>query len=180
MGSVRLKIIAVIVAILVLVLTYFVGKNNGYDNGYKTGYDVGYANALESVTPVEKPKNDTVQVATAVKTETQTTVRPKTQQEITHNTPAVQITTKEPTVQATVNGKKYEFKPQSQILETGIATTATINVKIPERRWVAGVGYGKDKKVSYMLKAPIGKSAVGVWLAGQDKHNVMGGISISF
>ena len=59
-------------------------------------------------------------------------------------------------------------------------TTGVISVRVPERRWVAGIGYGKDRKVSYMLKAPIGKSAVGVWVAGSGKKNFMGGLSVSF
>lgn len=172
----KYKVIAIVISLIVV---FFIGRYFGYNSGYEIGYNKGYAVALESITPIEKPKQDTVQVATAIKTETVTSVRPKTTEEIKQNAPAVQINTKPPTVVASVNGNKYEFKPQTEILQTGVQTTAAINVKIPERRWSIGLGVGKNKRPAYMLKAPI-KGAVGAWIAGQDKHNVMGGISISF
>ena len=121
-------------------------------------------------------KQDTVQVGTSVSTCTETYVKPKQSKEA----PSVVIKTEEPKIIATVNGKKYDFKPQSEVLDTTVKTTGVINVRIPERRWVAGIGYGKDKKVHYMLKAPIGKSAVGVWMSGSGKSNFAGGLSVSF
>ena len=166
--------IAVAVAIIAL------GVYGGYcygENQYKKGYNAGYTACAESMSvPIVVQKPDTVQASVGVATTTTTTVRPKTKED----TASVVVKTEAPKVVATVNGKKYDFKPQSQVLDTTITTTGTINVRIPERRWVVGVGYSKDKSVGYMLKAPIGKSAVGVWVAGSGKKNVMGGLSVSF
>lgn len=169
-------LIAVLCVILIALTCFFSGRDIGYKNGYKAGYDAGYTECAETMTMPFEVKHDTVQASVAVQTSTQTTVRPKTAQD----TASVVIKTEEPKIVATVNGKKYDFKPQSQVLDNTVTTTGVINVRVPERRWVAGIGYGKDKKVSYMLKAPIGKSAVGVWVAGSGKHNVMGGVSVSF
>lgn len=171
----KIELFLLVLGIVGVIVGYQCGKSDGYDIGYKKGY--GEAIAVVTPKPVNKP--DVVSAGVAVQTTTTTTVRPKTQQEIVSNAPAVQINTKPPTVVASVNGNKYEFKPQSEILQTGVQTTAAINVKIPERRWSIGLGVSKNKKPAYMLKAPI-KGAVGAWIAGQDKHNVMGGISISF
>lgn len=171
----KFEIFLLVLGIVGAIIGYQCGKSDGYDIGYKKGY----GEAIAVVTPKPVQKTDTVSTGVAVQTTTTTSVRPKTQQEIKENAPAVQINTKPPTVVASVNGNKYEFKPQTEILQTGVQTTAAINVKIPERRWSIGLGVGKNKKPAYMLKAPI-KGAVGAWIAGQDKHNVMGGISISF
>ena len=167
------RIAVVVIAMLVGVAC---GYKLAYSRYYMARYDEGYAHALETVAVPIEVKKDAVQVATAVQTTTQTVVRPKQSKEA----PSVVIKTEEPKIVATVNGKKYDFKPQSEYLDTTVKTTGVINVRIPERRWVAGIGYGKDKKVHYMLKAPIGKSAVGVWVAGSGKKNVMGGLSVSF
>lgn len=165
------------IALVVLVALALAG---GYYYGtkqYRAGYDKGYVAGVESVHSVPiKEKPDTVQTVATVKTEAKTVVRPKAQQD----TASVAVKVEKPVITATVNGKKYDFKPQSEVLDTTVKTTGVISVRVPERRWVAGIGYGKDKKVSYMLKAPIGKSAVGVWVAGSGKHNVMGGLSVSF
>ena len=167
----KIEIFLIVLAIIGIICGYFVGKNTGYKNGY----DTGYANALESITPVEKPKPDTVQVATAIKTETETHVKPKTSEKQAD----VVVNTAPPVIHASVNGKKYDFKPKSEYLDTTVKTTGVINVKVPERKYTFGIGYGKDRKVSYMLKVPV-KNAVGVWVAGSNKNNVMGGLSISF
>lgn len=166
-----------IIAIVVIVVIALCG---GYYYGtmqYKAGYDKGYAVGVESVHSVPAKKEaDTVQTVATVQTEAKTVVRPKTQQD----TASVAVKVEQPKIVATVNGKKYDFKPQSEVLDTTVKTTGVISVRVPERRWVAGIGYGKDSKVSYMLKAPIGKSAVGVWVAGSGKKNFMGGLSVSF
>lgn len=165
------------IAIVVIIAIALCG---GYYYGtrqYSAGYDKGYTAGVESVHSVPiKEKPDTVHTVATVKTETQTVVRPKTQQD----TASVAVKVEQPKIVATVNGKKYDFKPQSEVLDTTVKTTGVISVRVPERRWVAGIGYGKDHKVSYMLKAPIGKSAVGVWVAGSGKKNFMGGLSVSF
>lgn len=164
--------IAVVIVMLGIIGGYYYGENQ-----YKKGYDAGYTACAESMSvPIVVQKPDTVQASVGVATTTTTMVRPKTKED----TASVVVKTEAPKVVATVNGKKYDFKPQSQVLDTTITTTGTINVRIPERRWVVGVGYSKDKSVGYMLKAPIGKSAVGVWVAGSGKKNVMGGLSVSF
>lgn len=168
----QLKIAVVVVLIVV---ACFLGYKYG-EKQYTAGYNAGYTNALESVSIPIEVKQDTVQVGTTIATTTETYVKPK--KDVSE--PSVVIKTEEPKITATVNGKKYDFKPQSQVLDTTITTTGTINVRIPERRWVVGVGYSKDKSVGYMLKAPIGKSAVGVWVAGSGRKNVMGGLSVSF
>lgn len=165
------------IALVVLVALALAG---GYYYGtrqYRAGYDKGYVAGVESVHSVPiKEKPDTVQTVATVQTEAKTVVRPKT----TASEPSVAVKVEQPKIVATVNGKKYDFKPQSEVLDTTVKTTGVISVRVPERRWVAGIGYGKDKKVSYMLKAPIGKSAVGVWVAGSGKKNFMGGLSVSF
>ena len=166
-----------IIAIVVLVAIALCG---GYYYGtrqYRAGYDKGYVAGVESVHSVPiKEEADKVQTVATVQTEAKTVVRPKT----TASEPSVAVKVEKPVITATVNGKKYDFKPQSEVLDTTVSTTGVISVRVPERRWTAGIGYCKDKKVSYMLKAPIGKSAVGVWVAGSGKHNVMGGLSVSF
>ena len=166
--------------IITLIVLVTIALCGGYYYGtrqYRAGYDKGYVAGVESVHSVPiKEKPDTVQTVATVQTSTQTVVRPKT----TASEPSVAVKVEQPKIVATVNGKKYDFKPQSQVLDTTISTTGVISVRVPERRWVAGIGYGKDKKVSYMLKAPIGKSAVGVWVAGSGKKNFMGGLSVSF
>lgn len=167
----KINILLFILCIVIAIGSYVYGKNNGY----KDGYEHGYAVALESITPIEKPKSDTVQTAVAIKTETETHVKPKTSEKQED----VVIKTTPPVIHASVNGKKYDFKTQSEYLNTEIKTTGVINVNLPERKNVFGIGYGKDRKVSYMLKVPV-KNAIGVWVAGSNKNNVMGGVSISF
>lgn len=168
----RYIVIVIVVALCILGSGYYYGTRQ-----YKAGYDKGYVAGVESVHNVpDKKEADTVQTVATVQTEAKTVVRPKTQP----TEPSVAVKVEKPTITATVNGKKYDFKPQSEVLDTTVKTTGVISVRVPERRWVAGIGYGKDKKVSYMLKAPIGKSAVGVWIAGSGKSNVMGGLSVSF
>lgn len=172
MNNTILKYIAIAVAITAI--GYIYGERR-YNNGYKVGYDIGYADAMETVQVPIEVKPDTVQTVATVQTVTETVVRPKTKPD----EPSVVIKTKEPEIVASVNGKKYDFKPTHELLETGIKTTGVISVKVPERKYSFGIGYGKDKKVSYMLKVPV-KNAVGLWVAGSGKKNFMGGVSISF
>lgn len=168
--------LAVAVAVAIIALGVYGGYRYG-TRQYKSGYDAGYVAGVESVHSVPiKEKPDTVQTVATVKTETQTVVRPKTQQD----TASVAVKVEKPVITATVNGKKYDFKPQSEVLDTTVKTTGVISVRVPERRWTAGIGYGKDRKVSYMLKAPICKSSVGLWVACSGKKNFMGGLSVSF
>lgn len=163
-----LELALIVVAIVAVIVAYNTGKKDGYKDGYK----IGYADGIKIET--EKPKSDTVQTVAKIETKTTTTVRPKTKDD----TAEVVINTTPPVVKASVNGQKYEFKPQSEVLQTGIATTATLNIKVPERRWTIGLGTDGHKP-AYMVKAPI-KDAIGVWVAGSGKDKVMGGLSISF
>lgn len=170
------KLIAAVIAVILTAIACYYLHYASYTRGYKTGYDAGYAEAVRAATAQrETAQRDTVTAHTAVTTTTTTTVRPRQ----TASEPAVQVVTEAPKIVAAVNGKKYEFKPESEILQTGVKTTAAISVRIPERKW--SIGLGTDgRKAAYMLKAPIGKSAVGVWVAGSGKHKIMGGVSISF
>lgn len=169
----QLKIAVVVVLIIVAcILGYKYGEKQ-----YTAGYNAGYTNALESVSIPIEIKKDTVQVGTTIATTTETYVKPK--KDVSE--PSVVIKTEEPKIVASVNGKEYKFEPKSEYLGTTVKTTGVINVRIPERRWTAGIGYGKDKKVHYMLKAPISKnSAVGLWISGSGKSNFAGGLSVSF
>lgn len=159
----------IIISIVSIIVAYTIGKKDGYKDGYK----VGYADGIK-IEETEKPKSDTVQTVAKVETTTTTTIRPKT----TADKADVVIKTTPPTVTASVNGKKYEFKPQNEILETGIKTTATLNIKVPERRWTVGIGTDGHKP-AYMIKAPI-RNAVGIWMAGSGRSKIMGGLSVSF
>lgn len=172
----NVKHICILAAAVGAILLILAGCKKLYDKGYAAGYDAGYTACAESMSVPIEVKQDTVQVGTTVSTCTETYVKPKKNKE----EPSVVVKTEAPKIVATVNGKKYDFKPQSEYLDTTVKTTGVINVRIPERRWVAGIGYGKDKKVHYMLKAPIGKSAVGVWMSGSGKSNFAGGLSVSF
>lgn len=167
--------IQIAVVVVLIVVDCFIGYKYG-EKQYTAGYNAGYTNALESVSIPIEVKQDTVQVGTTIATTTETYVKPKKDA----SEPSVVIKTEEPKIVATVNGKKYDFEPKSEYLGTTVKTTGVINVRIPERRWTAGIGYGKDKKVHYMLKAPIGKSAVGLWISGSGKSNFAGGLSVSF
>lgn len=167
-------IIVIVIAIVVALIGYF-GYKAGYNVGYNIGYNIGYTEAVELMAPLPTPKPDTVQETVTLQTTTETVVKPKP----TPETPNVVITTEKPTITASVNGKKYDFDLQHEFLSTGIKTTGVLNVKVPERKFVVGLGVANERKPAYMLKVPV-KNAVGVWIAGSGKKNIMGGISISF
>lgn len=179
MKYISIKNICILVGIVAVILLILTGCKKLYDKGYTAGYDAGYTACAETMSVPIEVKQDTVQVGTTVSTCTETYVKPKKNA----SEPSVVIKTEEPKIIATVNGKKYDFKPQSEVLDTTVKTTGVINIKtnIPERKWVAGIGYGKDRKVHYLLKAPVSKnSAVGVWISGSGKSNFAGGLSVSF
>ena len=170
-NSKNICIFTAVIAVILLILT---GCKRLYDKGYEAGYDAGYTACAEAMSiPIEVKPNQTV---ATVKTVTETVVKPKTKP----GEPSVVIKTKEPEIVASVNGKKYDFKPTTEILETGIKTTGVISVKIPERKTVVGVGTD-GRHVAGMIKVPvkIGTDATGLWIAGT-KGKVMGGVSISF
>ena len=164
-------VVAVAVLVCFLLGGYYYGKEQ-----YKNGYNAGYTHALESMSvPIEVvQKPDTATVQTGVVTTVEATVKPKP----TPTTPDVVITTEAPKVSASVNGKEYTFDAKSEYLQAGAKTSASISVKIPERRWTIGLGTD-GRKASYMLKAPI-KGAVGLWIAGSGREKIMGGVSVSF
>lgn len=166
-------LIAVLCVILIALACFFSGRDIGYKNGYKAGYDAGYTECAETMTMPFEVKHDTVQASVAVQTSTQTTVRPKTAQD----TASVVIKTEEPKIVATVNGKKYDFNPQTQVLGATTTTTGVINVRIPERKWHVGIGTD-GKHLAGTIKIPV-KDAIGVWVSGT-KGKVIGGVSISF
>ena len=166
----------ILIGIIVLVVALVGGYQYGSyqrDLGYKAGWTAAIKSTASVPAVPERP--DTVQAQTAVVTQTETVVRPKT----ASDKASVVITTEKPVVTATVNGKTYDFKPQTEVLQTGVKTYGTVNIRIPERRWVVGLGTD-GRRAAYMLKAPIGKSAVGLWVAGSGREKVMGGLSVSF
>ena len=165
------------ILICIIVLVAALG---GYRYGvrqYDLGYKAGWTAAVEATAsvPAVPEQHDTVQAQAAVVTQTETVVRPKT----TSDTASVVVKTEAPKVAATVNGKQYTFDAKTEVLQTGVKTYGTVNIRVPERRWVVGLGTD-GKRAAYMVKAPIGKSAVGLWVAGSGRDKVMGGLSISF
>jgi len=165
-------LITIVVLIAVLIGGYRYGVRQ-YDLGYREGWTAAIESTAYAPAVPERP--DTVQTQAAVVTQTETVVRPKT----ANDKASVVITTEKPVVTATVNGKAYDFKPQTEVLQTGVKTYGTVNIRIPERRWVVGLGTD-GKRAAYMVKAPIGKSAVGLWVAGSGRKKIMGGLSVSF
>lgn len=162
-------VVAVAVLLCFLLGGYYYGKDE-----YKKGYNAGYTYALESMSVPVVQKPDTATVQTGVVTTVEATVKPKP----TPTTPDVVITTEAPKVSASVNGKEYTFDAKSEYLQAGAKTSASISVKIPERRWTIGLGTD-GRRASYMLKAPI-NGAVGLWIAGSGRDKIMGGLSVSF
>lgn len=165
-------LITIIVLAVVLIGGYRYGSYQR-DLGYKAGWTAAIESTAYAPAVPERP--DTVQTQAAVVTHTETVVRPKT----TSDTASVVIKTDAPKVAATVNGKPYTFDAKSEVLQTGVKTYGTVNIRVPERRWVVGLGTD-GRRAAYMVKAPIGKSAVGLWVAGAGRDKVMGGLSVSF
>lgn len=165
-------LITIIVLVAVLVGGYRYGSYQR-DLGYKAGWTAAIESTAYAPAAPERP--DTVQAQTAVVSKTETVVRPKT----ASDTASVVVTTEKPVVAATVNGKPYTFDAKTEVLQTGVKTYGTVNIRVPERRWVVGLGTD-GKRAAYMLKAPIGKSAVGLWVAGSGREKIMGGLSVSF
>lgn len=166
----------ILITIIVLVAVLIGGYRYGcyqHDLGYKAGWTAAIE-ATASV-PAVSEQQDTVQAQTAIVTQTETVVRPKT----ASDTASVVVKTEAPKVAVKVNDKTYDFKPQTEVLQTGVKTYGTVNIRIPERRWVVGLGTD-GRRAAYMVKAPIGKSAVGLWVAGSGREKVMGGLSVSF
>ena len=166
----------ILIGIIVLAAALIGGYRYG-SYQHDLGYREGWTAAIESTAsvPAVSEQQDTVQAQTAVVTQTETIVRPKT----ANDTASVVIATEKPVVTATVNGKAYDFKPQTEVLQTGVKTYGTVNIRVPERRWVVGLGTD-GRRAAYMVKAPIGKSAVGLWVAGSGREKIMGGLSVSF
>lgn len=166
--------------ILITVIVLIAALVGGYQYGvqrYDLGYREGWTAAIESTAavPATPEVPDTVQAQAAIVSKTETVVRPKT----TSDTASVVVTTDAPKIAATVNGKPYTFDAKTEVLQTGVKTYGTVNIKIPERHWVVGLGTD-GKRAAYMVKAPIGKSAVGLWVAGSGRDKIMGGLSVSF
>ena len=138
-----------------------------YDIGYKDGYSKGYSDGYADRNKLAEESN--------IKTETKIIY-----EKIPYSGTDVQIKTEPPKVSLEINGKKTEINQKSETADLAVKTEATVKLKIPERKWTAGIGTD-GHGVSYMIKAPV-KDAVGIWLAGssgKDKK-IMGGISVSF
>ena len=165
-------LIAYCVVVCCFLLGYFFHGKNRYNEGYAAGWTA----AVEASCQLpEQPaaKADTVTAAATTTVTATTTVQPRQ----TASDPVVAVKTETPKTTVTVNDKQYTFDAKTEVLQTGIKTQTDIKVKIPERRWVFGVGTD-GKRPMYMLKAPI-SGAVGAWVAG-GSHKFMGGVSISF
>lgn len=169
-STMRKLILAVTAVVLIVVIGYIL-HNKGYNAGYKNGYDVGYSNGYADRNKlVSKEISDAV----TANTKTETKIVYKT---IPYTGNDIQIKTEKPVVKVEVNGKQQEIKQHSETADLAVKTETEVKIKVPERKWVFGIGTD-GKKPMYMLKAPI-KDAVGVWVAG-GSHKVMGGVSISF
>ena len=164
------KIIAgIAVLILVPLACYYYGKIK-YDDGYKTGYNAAYSKGYSDG---YADKGKLVDNGTStVKTETKVVY-----QKVPYTGNDVQITTPPPTVTVSVNGKKQQIQQKTETADLAVKTETAVKIRVPERRWVFGVGTD-GKKPMYLLKAPI-SGAVGAWVAG-GSHKFMGGVSISF
>lgn len=166
-------LITIIVLTAVLIGGYRYGSYQ-HDLGYDTGYDVGYRDGYQErnrLAILENGKaNDTVQNHT--KTETKIVY-----QKIPYNGTDVQIHTEKPIVTVDINGKKQQVHQKTETADLAVKTETAVKIKVPERRWVFGIGTD-GKKPMYMLKAPV-SGAVGAWVAG-GSNKFMGGVSISF
>ena len=143
---------------------HYVGEKDGYNDGYNRGYSKGYSDGYTDKGKIPE-----------VKTETKIVY-----EKIPYNGNDVQITTPPPTVTVSVNGKKQEVKQKQETADLQVKTETAVNLKIPERKTVIGIGTD-GKHVSGMIKVPVklGSDATGVWVAGT-KGKIMGGVSISF
>lgn len=155
------------IAVCMLLGGYFYGKDC-YKSGYKAGYNAAYSKGYSDGYADKGKLTDN----STVKTETKIVY-----QKIPYNGNDVQITTPPPTVTVSVNGKKQEVKQKTETADLSVKTETAVKIKVPERRWVFGIGTD-GKKPMYMLKAPV-SGAVGAWVAG-GSHKFMGGVSISF
>ena len=166
-------LIAAIVLIAVLIGGYRYGVQQR-ESGYGSGYDIGYRDGYQERNRLAILENgkaaDTVQTHT--KTETKIVY-----QKVPYNGTDVQIRTEKPVVTVEVNGKKQEVQQHTETADLAVKTETAVKIRVPERRWVFGIGTD-GKKPMYMLKAPI-SGAVGAWVAG-GSHKFMGGVSISF
>lgn len=153
---------------------YFYGKDcykSGYKAGYNAAYSKGYSDGYHDRNKLtEQQSKDAVTANT--KTETKIIY-----QKIPYTGTDVQVRTEKPVVTVEVNGKKQEVVQHSETADLAVKTETALKIRVPERRWVFGVGTD-GKRPMYMLKAPI-SGAVGAWVAG-GSHKVMGGVSISF
>lgn len=148
------------------------GYQSGSERGRKDGYDT--AVALFQQRQNKETKTDVVSGTVTTVVEAATTVRPR----VDGTEAAVQVAVEPSKTTVTVNDKKYEFNAKSEILQTGVRTETEVKLRIPERRWVVGLGTD-GKKAAYMVKTPV-KGAVGLWIAGSGRDKVMGGVTISF
>lgn len=166
-------LITIIVLTAVLIGGYRYGSYQR-DLGYDTGYDIGYRDGYQERNRLAIQENgkaaDTVQNHT--KTETKIVY-----EKIPYTGSDVQIRTEKPVVTVDINGKQQQIQQKTETADLAVKTETAVKIRVPERRWVFGVGTD-GKKPMYMLKAPI-SGAVGAWVAG-GRHKFMGGLSISF
>lgn len=90
----------------------------------------------------------------------------------------VQIRTEKPVVTVSVNGKQQKIEQKTETADLQVKTESEVKIRIPERKWKIGIGTD-GHKLAYMISAPL-KDAVGVWVAGNGRNKIMGGVTISF
>lgn len=149
-------------------LGYKDGERDGYNSGYNVGYHAGYEDKNRLVA-----QSIPDHVTAGVRTETKVIYKT-----VPYAGSDVKISTPPPVVDIEVNGKKTQIQQKQETADLAVKTEASVKIKIPERKWSAGIGTD-GKRVAYMLKAPV-RGAIGVWVAGSGREKVMGGVSISF
>lgn len=150
---------------------YFYGTNRykaGYDKGYSAGYSAGYE---------DRNKLVSVEIADAVAAHSKVETK-IVYQKVPYTGADVQVKTEPPVVTVEVNGKQQQIQQHSETADLAVKTETAVKIKIPERRWVFGLGTD-GKKPAFLLKAPV-KGALGVWVAGSTNKKIMGGLTVSF
>ena len=168
-----LIIVGIVFVIAAAFCVYRYGKQR-YQCGYDDAYDIGYRDGYQERNRLALLEGEKAKDAVQTHTKTETKIVYK---KVPYNGNDVQIRTEKPVITVDINGKKQKIQQKTETADLAVKTETAVKIKVPERRWVFGVGTD-GKKPMYLLKAPI-SGAVGAWVAG-GSHKVMGGVSISF
>lgn len=167
----------ILIIIIVLVAVLIGGYRYGcyqHDLGYDTGYDIGYRDGYQERNRLALLEGEKAKDAVQTHATTETKI---IYQKVPYTGSDVQIRTEKPVVTVDINGKQQKVQQKTETADLAVKTETAVKIKVPERRWVFGIGTD-GKKPMYLLKAPI-SGAVGAWVAG-GSHKLMGGVSISF